>query len=64
MATRSKYKAVRPFSVAGTHFAEGDIVDGRPLAVALDHGDTFVVADTVRTRKNKTVDESTPDTEE
>ena len=63
MTIRSKYLAVRPFSVNGVHFERGDVVDGRPLVLALEHGETFVKADTARTRK-QAVDESTSPTEE
>lgn len=64
MTARSKYRAVRPFSVDGIHFETGDPVDGRPLVVALAHGDSFVKADTARTRKAEAVDETTENTED
>lgn len=62
---RSKFTAVRDFSFGGVHFATGDVVDGLPLEVALTHGDTFVKADTARTRKASTADaDSTTEDEE
>jgi len=64
MATRSKFRAVRGFSVGGAHFEEGDVVDGMPLEIVLAFGDTFVKADTARTRKQADGEQSPETTEE
>jgi len=66
MSTTSKYKAVQSFSVGGVHFDIGDVVPlgSYALQVALGHGDTFVKADTARTRKQTVDDIPATDTTE
>jgi hypothetical protein len=65
MEPRPKYRAVRQFIIGSESFEAGDPVPvGNALNVALQYGDTYVIADTARTRKQATADKSATTSEE